>query len=228
VVTDPATSLEEDLALLEEIRVLSPGVRAILLAPSGTPEEIIAALRARVFFCKCAPFDPREIATYVALGIEASNSPLGIDVLSAHRNWISVRLNCHMLTAERLVSFLRELQTELPEVPRVELMMAFREILLNAVEHGGQLNPSNVVEVGAVHTARAIVFYVRDPGTGFRWDEIPHSAVSNPPGEMGHVEIREHAGMRPGGYGLLVAKGIVDELIFSEVGNEVLLIKYTA
>jgi anti-sigma regulatory factor (Ser/Thr protein kinase) len=33
--------------------------------------------------------------------------------------------------------------------------------------------------------------------------------------------------MRPGGYGLLLAKGTVDELIYSELGNEVLLIKYT-
>ncbi len=32
--------------------------------------------------------------------------------------------------------------------------------------------------------------------------------------------------MRPGGYGLLLAGGTVDELIYSEIGNEVLLIKY--
>jgi hypothetical protein len=31
-----------------------------------------------------------------------------------------------------------------------------------------------------------------------------------------------------GGFGILVAQGIVDELIYSEVGNEVLLIKHTA
>jgi hypothetical protein len=32
--------------------------------------------------------------------------------------------------------------------------------------------------------------------------------------------------MRPGGYGLLLVSGTVDELIYSEIGNEVLLIKY--
>ena len=32
--------------------------------------------------------------------------------------------------------------------------------------------------------------------------------------------------MRPGGYGLLLAGGTVDELIYSDIGNEVLLIKY--
>jgi hypothetical protein len=32
--------------------------------------------------------------------------------------------------------------------------------------------------------------------------------------------------MRPGGFGLLVAKQQVDDLIYSEKGNDVLLIKY--
>ena len=34
--------------------------------------------------------------------------------------------------------------------------------------------------------------------------------------------------MRAGGFGLLLAAGTVDELIYSEIGNEVILIKYLA
>ena len=66
IVTDPATSVEEDLALLSEIRAIRPGVRAIVLAPHTTPEEVISALRARVFLFKSAPFDAMEIAEYAA------------------------------------------------------------------------------------------------------------------------------------------------------------------
>jgi len=32
--------------------------------------------------------------------------------------------------------------------------------------------------------------------------------------------------MRPGGDGLLLRGGTVDELIYNEIGNEVLLVKY--
>jgi hypothetical protein len=32
--------------------------------------------------------------------------------------------------------------------------------------------------------------------------------------------------MRPGGFGMMMAAGTVDELIYNEIGNEVLLIKY--
>lgn len=229
IVTDPATSIDEDLALLSEMRTIRPGVRVIVLAQETTPEDVIAALRARVFLVKSAPFDPEEIAEYALRAGSAADSPLGIEVLSAHRDWVSLRVNCQMLTAERLVEFLKELQSGLSEGPRHEVMMAFREILMNAIEHGAQFHPGAVIEVAAVHTQRAIVFYVRDPGTGFHWDEIPHAAVSNPPdAPVAHLELRESMGMRPGGFGILTAKGVVDELIYSEVGNEVLLIKHTA
>jgi anti-sigma regulatory factor (Ser/Thr protein kinase) len=166
---------------------------------------------------------------YAARAAASTDSLLAIEVLSAHRDWVSLRMNCQLLTAERLVAFLKELRSELPQTPREELMMAFREILMNAIEHGAEFHPGRVVDVAAVHTGRAIVFYVRDPGAGFRWESIPHAAVSNPPGSPAqHAALREQQGMRPGGFGILMARGIVDELIYSEVGNEVLLIKHTA
>ena len=229
VITDPATSVDEDLALLSEMQKVRPGVAMIILAPESTPEEIIAALRARVFLVQSCPFDVDEIAEYAVRAGSAIDSVLGIEVLSAQRDWVSLRANCEKLTAERVVGFLTQLQTRLTEGPREQLMLAFREILMNALEHGAAFHPSKVVEIAAVHTERAIVFYVRDPGSGFRWDEIPHAAVSNPPGApIAHLERREAMGMRPGGFGILTAKGIVDELIYSELGNEVLLIKHTS
>jgi len=38
--------------------------------------------------------------------------------------------------------------------------------------------------------------------------------------------VREEKGLRPGGFGMLLAKKFVDELIYNEKGNEVLLVKY--
>jgi len=230
VITDPGTSIEEDLALLEEIRGIRPGVQAIVLAPSGTSEEILAALRQRVFLCKCAPFDAAEIAGYAVSALATADSSIGIELLSAHPDWISLRMNCHMLNADRLMEFLNSnLKITLTERPREELMTAFGEILRNAIEHGAHNDPSRLIQVDAVRTARAFVFYICDPGEGFRRNAIPHAAISNTPDQPNrHIEIRESAGMRSGGFGILLASEIVDELIYSEMGNEVLLIKYMA
>jgi DNA-binding response OmpR family regulator len=227
VITDRGTSVEEDLALVDEIREIRPDARVIILAQCGTPEEILEALRQRVFLCKCAPFEPAEIAEYAASAIETADTPVGIEVLSARPDWISIRMNCHMLNADRLIAFFKQLQMKMTAQPREELMTAFREILHNAIEHGAHNDPSKLVRVDAVRTARAMVFHVIDPGEGFRRDAVPHAAFSNAPDQpTRHIEVREQAGMRPGGYGILVASGIVNELIYNEPGNEAILIKY--
>ena len=229
VITDPETSIHEDLALVEEIRRVRPGVRVIVLAPFGTPEDLIEALCHQVFLCQCAPFDAKDIARHTMSAIEADTFSAGIEVRSAERDWISVRMNSDLLNAERLTAFFKQFRMTLPERPPEEMMVAFEEILNNAIEHGAQNDPSKLLEVAAVRTARAFVFYIRDPGKGFRPDALPHAAISYPPDDLTrHLEVRNKLGMRPGGYGILMASGIVDELIYNEVGNEVLLIKHMA
>jgi len=227
VITSPDSTVEEDLALLEEMRAIRPGVKSILLARQSTPDEVIAALRARAFACFTPPFDPDEIANLACSAASDSQGLDDIQILSAKPGWVSVRVNCRLITAERLMTFANELSARLPEDTRQEMMQALREILLNAMEHGAAFNPEQVVEVAAVRTARAMVFYIRDPGAGFRRESLSHAAIANPADDpAAHIAQREAEGMRPGGYGLLLAGGTVDELIYSDIGNEVLLIKY--
>jgi anti-sigma regulatory factor (Ser/Thr protein kinase)/CheY-like chemotaxis protein len=226
LVTSPETNLEEDTAILDEVRVVRPGVRIVLLVPRATPEQVIAALRKRVFACFSAPFDPSEIADMLARAVEAEQWMDGIEVTSATPDWISVRVNCRLLSAERLVNFLTELRSDVPEASRGDFMFAFREVLMNAMEHGGGFDPDQVVEVIAVRTARTMVFYLRDPGPGFDFAALPHAAVTRPHDPLGIAEAREGSGMRPGGFGLLLARQIVDEMIHNERGNEVILIKH--
>jgi anti-sigma regulatory factor (Ser/Thr protein kinase)/ActR/RegA family two-component response regulator len=227
VITSPDSTVEEDLALLQEMRSIRPGVKSIVLARHSTPDQVVAALRARVFACFTPPFDAGEIASLACKAASDSQGREDIQILSAKPGWVSVRVNCRLITAERLMSFANELSAQLPEEARQEMMQAFREVLMNAMEHGAAFNPEQVVEVTAVRTKRAMVFYVRDPGAGFRRESLAHVAASTP-GEdpAAHIIQREAEGMRPGGYGLLLAGGTVDELIYSEIGNEVLLIKY--
>lgn len=227
VITSPDSAVEEDLALLEEMREVRPGVKCIVLARHSTPDEVIAALRARVFACFTPPFDADQIANLACSAASDSEWREDIQVLSAKPGWVSVRVNCRLLTAERLMTFANELSAQSPEDTRWELMQALREILLNAMEHGAAFNPEQVVEVTGIRTGRTFVFYVRDPGAGFRRESLTHAAVGNPLHDpVAHVAQRQEDDMRPGGYGLLLAAGTVDELIYSEIGNEVLLIKY--
>jgi anti-sigma regulatory factor (Ser/Thr protein kinase) len=227
VITSCDSELAEDLAFLTEMRAIRPGLKCIVLARHSTPDDVIAALRAKVYAVCTPPFDRNEIAYLASSAASDSQWRNDIQVLSAKPGWVSVRVNCRLINAERLMTFAKELSIQLPEDAREDMMQALREILLNAMEHGAAFNPDQVIEVTAVRTARTCVFYVQDPGAGFRREAVVHAALGNADDDaLAEIEEREKAGMRAGGYGLLVASGTVDELIYSEIGNEVLLIKY--
>jgi anti-sigma regulatory factor (Ser/Thr protein kinase) len=226
VVTSPQSTVHEDLALLHEMRQIRPGVKSIVLARESTPEDVIAALRAKVFACFTPPFDAQEIAHLACEAASDSEWHDDIQVLSARPGWVSIRVNCRLLTAERVLTFAKELNSQLSEETRTEIIAAFREILLNAMEHGAAFNPDQVVEITVVRTGRSMVVYVRDPGAGFRRESLSHAAIANPEDPAAHMAKREAEGMRPGGFGMMMAAGTVDELIYNEIGNEVLLIKY--
>jgi anti-sigma regulatory factor (Ser/Thr protein kinase)/CheY-like chemotaxis protein len=227
VLTNPSTSVEEDLVLLEELRFARPGVRPILLTRQAAPDEVIRALRARVFAFFSAPLDVPEIVDMTRRAADARDWHEGIEVVSARPEWVALRVNCALLSAERLVRFLSELRRDVPGADRDGVMFAFREILLNAMEHGGGFDPELVVEVAAVRTQRTIVYYVKDPGAGFDPSQLPHASPDDA-GEdpLAHVERREQLGLRPGGFGLLLARKVVDEMILNERANEVVLIKH--
>jgi len=227
VITDPTTSVAEDLALASEVRVVRPGVRMIVLAPATTHEDVVAALRAQVFACFTTPIESREVVGMALSALDAVDWRHGIEVVSGLPYWTTLRVSCDLLTAERLVRFMTEREDSLPERDRNLLMTAFREMLVNAMEHGAGFDRAKVIEVTAARTERAIVYHFRDPGNGFNRDDLAHVAKTRRPEELVDVTLqREKSGRRPGGFGMLLAKQIADELVYNERGNEVLLIKH--
>ena len=227
VVTDPATSAAEDLALVQELYQARPGLKAIVLATALTNTDVIAALRNHVYACFTRPIDYEEVAGMARAAIEDEDWRDGIEVTSGLPYWITLRVSCRLITADRLTRFMTEYSGNIPSADRDLLMTAFREMLLNAMEHGAGFDPEKVIEVTAAQTARAIVFHFRDPGSGFNRSELTHASPSPEPADVMKTAIERAAnGLRPGGFGMLIVRQIVDELVYNEQGNEVLLIKH--
>lgn len=227
LVTSSRTHIDEDLALHEESRCARPAIKSIFLAPTATPPDVIAALRARVFACLIEPFEPGDVVDVIRAAAEAADWRDGIQVISARAEWISLRVTCSLVTADRLTGFMNALRGDVDNGTRDDLLIAFREMLLNAMEHGAGFDAEKVVDVSAVRTERAVVYYFRDPGPGFDAGTLAHAAVGNPAADpIAHLEWRAAQGMRPGGFGMLLVRQLVDEVMYSETGNEVVLIKH--
>lgn len=228
VITDASTSVDEDLALAKELVALRPGVRVIVLAPFAAPDDLIDAIRSHVFACFTPPIDPAEVAAMASSALELDVWRDGIQVISGLDRWLTLRVSCHLLTVDRLVRFMTELQpATTPTADRDLLIAAFREMLLNAMEHGAGFDSDKVIEVTAAKTARAIVYHFRDPGNGFDREDLEHATrTADPDAVLLAAMARAAKGLRPGGFGMLIARQVADELVYNERGNEVLLIKH--
>ncbi len=226
ILTSQKTSGSEDIELLRKIRRVRPHTRLIILTDQSTPAEVVTAMRERAFSYFSKPFSLEALAAMIRIVVEEPCWDDGIDIIAATPEWIRLLARCDLKTADRVLQFFDEI-AELPDPERSAVGTAFREMLLNAIEHGGKLNPEQYVEIGYVRARHMVTCRITDPGDGFTLDEIPHAAVANPPEDpIRHVGYREAQGMRPGGFGVLLAQQLVDQLIYSEDGNDVLLIKY--
>ena len=197
VITHPMTSADRDLPLVREAREQQPGIRPIVIAPELTPADIIAAMRSDVYACFTMPVTPADLRETINDALDADDWKNGIHVLSALPDWIALRVACKRVTAERLTHFIAQLTTDVSEDGRFQLVTAFREVLLNAMEHGAGFDPDKVVEVAAIRTARTIVYYFKDPGPGFNPKQLSGVATETDP--IGHMAAREAKGQRPGG-----------------------------
>jgi anti-sigma regulatory factor (Ser/Thr protein kinase)/CheY-like chemotaxis protein len=228
IVTASKSSGPEDLELLRKIRGVRRHIRLIILTDEWTPGDVISAMREHAFSYFSGPFEHTALAEMVRSAMDSPCWDDGIEIITATPAWVQLRTRCDVDTAKRLVQFLRGAKDpEIPECDRESIAIAFTEILLNAMEHGGHFDSSQYVEISYVRARRAVLCRVKDPGEGFSLDELQHAAISSPMGDLfSHVAVREAQGLRPGGFGLLLSKKLVDELIYNEKGNDVLLVKY--
>jgi CheY-like chemotaxis protein/anti-sigma regulatory factor (Ser/Thr protein kinase) len=217
----------DGLALLGQLGSRYPNLPVVTMTVKNTPDHVLGSLRRDAAAYISKPFSRETLAGTLQNALSTSVARDDIKILSDKPTWISLQIRCQLATADRLVQFVRELPSDLEPDQREHIATAFRELLMNAVEHGGHLDPQKKVELSYIRTARSIVYYIRDPGEGFSMDSLAHAAVANTPEEpFRHAQLREQMGIRPGGFGLLMTKSFADELIYSAKGNEVIFIKY--
>ena len=217
----------DGLTLLGRLRSRYPDIPVVIMTVKNTPEHVLGSLRREAAAYIAKPFSRDALLTTLDNALSSSVGGDDIKILSDKPNWISLQIRCRLATADRLTQFVRELPSDLDPDLREQIATAFRELLMNAVEHGGHLDPEKTVDLSYIRTARSIVYYIRDPGAGFSMETLAHAAIANTADEpFRHLELRNQMGIRPGGFGLLMTKSFADELIYSAKGNEVILIKY--
>src|SRR5271170_467764 len=204
------------LELLARLREEPNRPRTIVMTSDDTSEVMLRAIREQVYHYIRKPVDPVAVVKLVKDALSAKPSSSPIEVVSAVPHWIELLVPCELEAVARITGFMSQIKSELSEEDREHVGFAFRELLTNAIEWGGKLDPNAKVRISYLKTKRMVQYRIADPGMGFRIEDLSHAAVSNP----------EDDPMLPSGYGLFMVRDLVDELLYNEVHNEVVLVKY--
>ena len=157
----------DGLMLLSRILAIHPEAKVLMMTAASRPERVASSLRGQAAGYLSKPFSKDQLEAALTEAQASQMEPDDIEVLSDKPNWIAVRARCKMEIAKRLVGFFRELPTDLDQNQRDAAGSAFKELLTNAIEHGGKLDPEKKVELHFIRTDVSIVYYVRDPRQGF-------------------------------------------------------------
>ena len=215
------------LEVLAKLREQGKQPKVIVMTADNTPETLLRAVREQAHQYVPKPFGARQLQEAVSDALSAGEPGGMIEVVSASPQWVELLVPCAHGVADRIQGFMAVLKADLPDELRQSVGQAFREMLLNAIEWGGQFDSTRKVRVSYLRAQRMLLYRIADPGAGFRIEDLKHAAVGNPPDDpIRHMQEREEKGLRPGGFGILVTKAKVDEVIYNEAHNEVVLVKY--
>ena len=213
------------LDVLARLRQAGTRTRVAVITADDTPESLLRAIRQDAYEYLSKPFTMDQIADLAERALATTSEP-EITVLSAKREWLELSIPCTRDAVKRIDSFVRQLDSDLSLDLMQPVALAFHELLMNAVEWGGGLDPQRRVRISCLRTPGMLLYRIADPGPGFKFEGLTHSAAVNPDGVLGSAAVRVEKGMRPGGLGVLMVRATADELIYNEAQNEVVLVKY--
>ena len=201
--------------------------RVVVMTADDTPETLLKVVREQACRYVSKPVEPAALVELLHEVLAQTAVARAIEVVSARPDWVELLVPCQRAEVERIQSFISHLEADLPADVRESIGYAFRELLMNAIEWGGGLDPSRTVRIAFLRAKRMLLYRIADPGPGFNVEALLHAAIGHPEDDpTAHAIVREERGMRPGGFGILTVRALVDELLYNEKRNEVVFVKY--
>lgn len=147
-----------------------------------------------------------------------------LEDLSVRRvgSWIEMQAPTDQRFVDIFQKFCNDLVgSRLDETGRNELKIAVQELGQNAIEWGNNMDAKSTLVMAYGLDEDGIRIRIRDQGSGFNPQGLPDPTLD----PVALIQDREQHGKRPGGFGVHLARQIMDDMAYNEQGNEVTLKK---
>ena len=149
------------LDVLAEVKRLDAPPRVVMITADDTSETLLKAVRGQADRYVTKPFAPGTIVEVVDdVLAEPAAAEFPIQVVSAKAEWVELVAPCTLRVSNRIQGFMKGLEADLPESIRDSIGQAFRELLSNAVEWGGHLDPERMVRISCIRAKRMLLYRI--------------------------------------------------------------------
>jgi len=249
VITDVCMPHRDGLAVTSHIKAHRPECPVIVITGYGDEDTAIRALKAGATDYLRKPFQITELRSITSRALSLVRARLletesfaSLDQADCH-----LKIHNHPEAAGGLLNYLlRPIESILSESDRLHLRVALQELLINAIEHGNlaistdeksqallndqyeslihdrsqdpQLRDRRVfLDASYQFEQQFFKCSIRDEGNGFDWRKVVAAGAEG---------ITPEAAVS--GRGIFLAKTLMSEVIYNELGNEVTLVFHWA
>jgi two-component system, OmpR family, response regulator len=196
-------------------------IPVILVALKDDPRQMLSGLRVGSNGFISKPYERDEVKEAVksAIAWQREREEHG------DHGEITFTLRSEMIFLQETNDLLTDLfqHTPLTERQIKELKQVITEMGGNAIEWGHRRNAELPLKIIYRIGSDRVTLIIRDQGPGFDPGNLPHAASDEDP--IQHLDVRNDLGIREGGFGIMLAKGMVDEFAYNDIGNQVTLVK---
>lgn len=225
VLTDVNMPEVDGEELLRRIKAKAPRMPVIVLTARNDPALITELFKHDAYRFLSKPFTREDLQGVVSAALaEASEEPQDDHhaVVCDEDGWVQLTAPNRQEYLDRFQAFCEALiASRLDERAKSELKIAVQEIGQNAIEWGNRMATDREIRLSYKLFEDRILIRIADEGPGFDPSTVPDPTID----PIKLIEAREARGKRPGGFGIHLARRVMDTVSYNETGNIVTMEK---
>lgn len=213
--------------LLRRIKAQAPRMPVIVLTARNDPALITDLFKNDAYRYLSKPFTREDLQAVVQAALaEVDEAPPGDDRRPVVRDdddgWVELTAPNRQEYLDRFQAFCEALiASRLDDRAKSELKIAVQEMGQNAIEWGNRMDEKRAIRLSYKLLDDRILIRIADEGPGFDPSSVPDPTVD----PIKLIEAREADGKRPGGFGIHLARRVMDTFSYNETGNVVTMEK---